>query len=182
MKDLFLSEPKKAYQKSFEEYARAYQEIKDDAYLEKYQKALEDFDGLLNDLQNHSKGIDLPEGMPVTTTYWLIDDGEVVGVLRLRHQDMGTMGHIGYDISPRHRGKGYGNHILQLALKEASQMGLAEAILTCNTENAASKKIIENNGGEWLGEIYDEEENEYLYKYRIPLKMDEGQYIAGDGL
>ncbi len=34
-------------------------------------------------------------------------------------------------------------------------------------ENIASKKIIERNNGTLVGTIFDEEEREYLYKYKI---------------
>jgi predicted acetyltransferase len=49
------------------------------------------------------------------------------------------------------------------------EIGLEEVILTCNIDNIASKKIIEKNNGKLLGTIFDEEENEYLYKFSIIL-------------
>lgn len=39
-----------------------------------------------------------------------------------------------------------------------------------NIDNIASKKIIEKNNGKLLGTIFDEEENEHLYRYVITLK------------
>jgi hypothetical protein len=41
--ELFLAEPNKKYQKSFEGYVLAYSEINDENYLEMYIKGLEDF-------------------------------------------------------------------------------------------------------------------------------------------
>jgi len=165
--DLFLVEPNKKYQKSFENYVLAYKNSDDNDYFTRYRKGLEDFDGYLNDLQNISKGIDLPQGWVKTLTFWLIDNSEVVGVVRVRHQDVGTDGNIGYDISPSYRKKGYGTEILKLALVKAEKICIKEAIVTCNTENIPSKKIIEKNNGKLIGSVFDEEENENLYRFSI---------------
>jgi predicted acetyltransferase len=167
MNDLFLVEPNKKYQKSFENYVLAYKNINDDCYLDIYKKGLENFDEYLNDLSNISKGIDVPKGWVPSSTFWLIDNHEVVGVVRIRHQEIGTAGNIGYDISPCYRNKGYGDQILKLALGEAEKLGIREAIVTCNIDNIYSRKIIEKNNGKLLGTIFDEEENENLYKYSI---------------
>lgn len=160
MKDLFLIEPNKEYQKSFENYALAYRKINDEHYFNKYKRALENFQDYLKDL---------PQGEVITSTFWLIDKKEVVGVVRIRHQEIECAGHIGYDISPDCRNRGYGFQILKLALEKAIKIGIEEVILTCNIDNIASKKIIEKNKGKLLGIIFDEEENEYMYKFSIIL-------------
>lgn len=74
-----------------------------------------------------------------------------------------------HDISPNCRNMGYGFQTLKLALEKAIKIGIQKGILTCNIHNTASKKIIERNNGKLLGTIYDEEENEHLYKYSITL-------------
>ncbi|QSX06756.1 GNAT family N-acetyltransferase [Sedimentibacter sp. zth1] len=169
MKDLFLVEPNKIYQKSFENYALAYKKTNDKHYFNKYKKALENFQDYLSDLHNYSEVKDLPQGEVITSTFWLIDKKDVVGVVRIRHQEIECAGHIGYDISPDCRNRGYGFQILKLALENAIKIGIEDVILTCNINNTASKKIIEKNNGKLLGTIFDEEENEYLYKYSITL-------------
>jgi predicted acetyltransferase len=160
MKDIFLVEPNEKYQKSFENYVLAYEKINDEYYFTKYKKALENFQDYLNGSL---------QGEVITSTFWLIDKKEVVGVVRIRHQEVECAGHIGYDISPDYRNRGYGFQILKLALKKAINIGIEEAILTCNVDNTASKKIIEKNNGKLLGTIFDKEENEYLYRYSISL-------------
>ena len=100
MENSFLTVPSNIYKKSFEEYVAAYKNAKDSYYFNKYKKGLDNFSGYLDDLDNYSKGIDLPDGWVATSTFWLIDNNEVVGVVRVRHQDVSTDGHIGYDISP----------------------------------------------------------------------------------
>lgn len=167
MNNLLLVEPSIEFQKSFENYILAYKRNNDTHYLNIYEKGLEDFNGYLNYLNNISKGIEVPQGWVRTSTFWLIDNDEVVGVVRVRHQEVSTAGHIGYDISPCYRNKGYGTQILRLALIEAKKIGIKEVIVTCNIDNIASKKIIEKNNGKLLGTIFDEEENENLYKYSI---------------
>lgn len=169
MKNLFLNDPNKKYEKSFKNYALAYEKINDEHYFKKYKKALENFDGYLKDLQLYSMGMKIPQGDVPASTFWLINEEEVVGVVRVRHEDVDCAGHIGYDISPNFRHRGYGYEILKLVLEKALKIGLEEIILTCNIENNASKKIIEKNNGKLLGTCFDEEENEYLYRYSISL-------------
>ncbi|QVK19152.1 GNAT family N-acetyltransferase [Mycoplasmatota bacterium] len=169
MNDLFLAEPNTQYQKSFENYALTYKTKNAEHYFNKYKKALDNYQDYLNDLHNYSKGNGLPQGEVITSTFWLIDNNVVVGVVRIRHQEVECAGHIGYDISPDYRNKGYGFQILKLALEKSVKIGIKEVILTCNIDNAASKKIIEKNKGKLLETIFDEAENEYLYKYSITL-------------
>lgn len=167
MSNCFLVSPSKDFKKGFEDYVMSYKKIDDEYYYDKYKKALEAFEEYLNELDKLQRGEELPDDSVQTSNFWLIAEGKVVGVVRVRHIEMDTAGHIGYDISPDYRNKGYGNQILKLALKKASDLGIKEAIVTCNIENAASKKIIEKNNGKLLGTIFDEEEDEFLFKYSI---------------
>lgn len=165
MKKIFLYCPRGEYRESFQNYILEYKRKNDIHYFDIYQSGLEDFCSYINYLNKLSKGIDLQEGWVRTSTFWLIDNEEVVGVVRVRHEEVSTAGHIGYDISPSYRNRGYGTEILKLALVEAKKIGLREVIVTCDIENTASRKIIEKNNGRLLGTIFDEEENETLYRY-----------------
>ncbi|WP_160680459.1 GNAT family N-acetyltransferase [Clostridium sp. C8-1-8] len=167
MEKLFLSEPSKTYEESFKKYALSYKEAKEDYYFEKYGKALENFDEYMNNQIKFSKGIDIPKGYVTTSTFWLICGRAVVGVVRIRHEELESAGHIGYDIAPCYREKGYGSEILKLAIEKAHQIGIVEPIVTCNIDNVASRKIIEKNNGKLLGQIFDEEGNEYLFKFKV---------------
>lgn len=167
MESSFLITPGKEYKKSFENYVLAYKEAGDNYYYNKYKRALENFDNYLKELQDYSKGIDLHPGDVQTSTLWLIQNDEVVGVVRIRHKEVECAGHIGYDISPAYRNRGYGARILKLALKRASEIGIKKAIVNCEIDNIPSKKIIEKNNGELLGIIFDEEERVHLYTYSI---------------
>ena len=84
--------------------------------------------------------------------FWLIAGEEYVGQLSVR-PELGTPylmtygGHVGYSIRPGLRRRGYGQIILSLALRECIDMGLARLLVTCDSDNIASRKIIERNGG-----------------------------------
>ena len=45
----------------------------------------DDFGVFLRTLEDHSRGIGLPEGFVPNSTFWLVDGDEVVGVSNLRH-------------------------------------------------------------------------------------------------
>jgi predicted acetyltransferase len=167
MESLFLAEPNKEYEQSFQKYVLSYQNINDTFYFDIYKGALDNFDEYITNLINCSKGIDVPKGWVATSTFWLIDKNEVVGVLRIRHKEMPYAGHIGYDIAPDFRNKGYGTEIVKLALEKAKNLGITEAIVNCNIANTASRRVIEKNNGKLLGIILVEDENEELYKYSI---------------
>ena len=79
-------------------------------------------------------------------------DDKVVGVIDLRHHInhpiLGTWGgHCGYSVRPSERGKGYAKEMLRLNIQNAKSMGIQKLLVTCNSENAASEKVIIANGG-----------------------------------
>ena len=93
----------------------------------------------------------MPNGYVPETRLWLIEDGKYIGSVNIRHSLtphlLGVGGHIGYNIRPSMRNKGYGTAILRLALPYARALGLERVLLTCDETNIGSKKIIEANGG-----------------------------------
>jgi predicted acetyltransferase len=109
------------------------------------------FAGYVQHLLDEEKGIGLPDGYVPCTTYWLVDDGEFIGRVSIRHrlteQLLTEGGHIGYDIRPSKRQTGYGRLILALSLPKAKALGITKALVTCDENNIGSKKIIEANGG-----------------------------------
>lgn len=56
-------------------------------------------------------------------------------------------GNIGYEVRPSERKKGYGSLILALMLPEAKRMGMQKLLVCCDTDNHASIRIIQKNGG-----------------------------------
>lgn len=85
------------------------------------------------------------------TMFWIVRGEEYVGRLGLRHELNEMLrqfgGHIGYDIRPSMRRKGFGTRALALGLDEARRLGLERVLVTCSEHNIGSRKIIEANGG-----------------------------------
>ena len=102
--------------------------------------------------QNHEMGINLPEGwVPDIQLVAFSRDRQAVGFLnlRLRLSDflLEEGGHIGYSIRPSERGKGYAKESLRQGLQVAKGKNIKRALVTCSTENPASRAVILANGG-----------------------------------
>jgi predicted acetyltransferase len=147
--DLRLIRPTPALSQDFLAFAKEHRAKGE----HRYDAALDDLDAYCRLLEDHAAGRNLPAGYVPTTTFWLITAGQtVLAESRLRHtltpalEDWG--GHIGYNIRPSQRRKGYGTRLLALTLLEARAIGLTRALVTCNVDNVASARVIENNGGQ----------------------------------
>lgn len=92
-----------------------------------------------------------PAGWVPCTTMWLVDGQEYLGRIAIRHRLtpklMDEGGHIGYDVRPTARRRGYATAMLRAALPVAHGLGVERALLTCDPDNLASRKVIEANGG-----------------------------------
>ena len=102
--------------------------------------------------QNHEMGINLPEGWVPDIQLVLFDkSGHALGFLNLRLRlNEGLLnyaGHIGYSIRPSERGKGYAKESLRQGLQIAKEKNIKRALVTCSTENPASRAVILANGG-----------------------------------
>lgn len=84
-------------------------------------------------------------------TLFLFANDVIVGGVQIRYDLTENLmiegGHIGYGVSPDFRGLGYGNKLLELGLKKLREKGIRQAVLTCNSSNENSKKIILKNHG-----------------------------------
>ena len=58
-----------------------------------------------------------------------------------------VLGHIGYAVVPWKEGHGYAKLALKLMLEHARAEGLQYVEITTNPDNAASRRVIEANGG-----------------------------------
>jgi predicted acetyltransferase len=133
-----------------------------------------DFPAYVRVLEERARGANLPPGYVPDSQYWLVRDGAtVLGVVSLRHyltpalDDVG--GHIGYSIRPSERRKGYGTRVLALALERAAALGLARVLVTCDTDNIGSARIIEKNGGVLASQGYSERTQSTVSRYWIEL-------------
>ena len=106
----------------------------------------------LKNNQDHEMGINLPEGWVPDIQLVLFDkSGHALGFLNLRLRlNEGLLnyaGHIGYSIRPSERGKGYAKESLRQGLQIAKEKNIKRALVTCSTENPASRAVILANGG-----------------------------------
>ena len=92
-----------------------------------------------------------PAGWVTGTYLWMVDDDTVVGRISLRHTltpwllELG--GHIGYAVRPSARRRGYAKAALALMLPVAAALDIDPVLVTCDRDNAGSRRTIEANGG-----------------------------------
>lgn len=95
-------------------------------------------------------GYPTPEIVPMDS-YFIEADGRMLGDLFIRHQLSDHLekigGHIGYKVRPSCRNRGVATASLRLGLKALADLGIEHALVTCNTTNAASARVIEKCGG-----------------------------------
>ncbi|MDJ0758293.1 MAG: GNAT family N-acetyltransferase [Woeseiaceae bacterium] len=159
----------------YEESYRSYIDELGDA--ERYPFTLDfefdDFSALVTRLDNFSLGIDLPDDFVPNTTYWLVEDGEIIGVFSLRHHMTERLkrlgGHIGFGVRPSAQGRGVAKELLRQTLAQAGRLGLSEVLVVCLKENVASSRVIEANGGALESEYSVPEYDGLLLRYAIPI-------------
>ena len=157
-----------------EEYQAMVQEFMqtDEGWFNNFPLALEDFASYVNELDDEAQGIGLPSGIVSQETYWLVKDGkEVLGEFRLRPHLRppfeGHNGHIGYNIRPSQRRKGYATCQLALMLDEVRRRNIERIMLTVDGENPASVRTIEKNGGKLEWQRFLPEKGEIVSCYWI---------------
>lgn len=138
------------YEKS---YLKAIDEARDETGTTLLSRPMKNqaFEDFVQQKKEEAQGLHLPLGWVPATELWLIDGGEFIGWVNIRHTLTDSLlqvgGHIGYWIRPSKRNLGYGKEILRLALPEAEKLGITKILLTCDDTNIGSQKIIEANGG-----------------------------------
>lgn len=137
----------------------------------------DNYESWLKKKSDESQGINLEEGRVPSTVYFLKEEGKdkILGHVSIRHSidnkflaEVG--GHIGYGTRPDERGKGYANYALKLALLECKKLGIENAMITCKTNNIASAKCIQKNGGNLRDEITFN--NEKFSRYDFDIKEE----------
>lgn len=133
-----------------------------------------DFPAFLARLAACQRGAGISKGFVAHSTYWLVCDDVVVGVVNLRHSLTDALrrlgGSIGYGVRPSARGRGFAHALLRGALSRAAAMGMLEVLLTCDEANMASIRTIVGNGGVLVSHEFLPEHGEVVRRYRIALK------------
>jgi predicted acetyltransferase len=140
---------------------------------EYYAPARGDFAAYVESLLKQERGEDLPSGYVPGSHRWLIDNaGEIVGIVRIRHHiDTPFLsveaGHIGYDVPPSQRGRGYGVASLKAGLDRARELGIARVLVCADADNPASWRTIERCGGVLEVERFSEHYRVLVRRYWI---------------
>lgn len=126
------------------------------------------FEEWYQELQDNKNKEKLPKEYSTQTTYLVIENNEIIGILNNRWDKVPALmlfgGLIGYSIRPKYRGKGYANEMLKLGLNKFKEKGINEILISCKDFNIASKKVIEKNNGIFEREYYNKDEG---YNYLI---------------
>jgi predicted acetyltransferase len=92
-----------------------------------------------------------PDGHVPCTNLWWVEGEEYLGRIAVRHRLTESLrrtgGHIGYDVRRSHRGRGHATAMLAATLPVAHGLGIDPVLITCDTDNVASRRVIEANGG-----------------------------------
>lgn len=124
-------------------------------------------------LEDAKRGVGIPEGfVPSTMLYGFVQD-RIVGRLSIRHVLSARLrlrgGHVGYAVLPPYRRRGYGRAMMLEALPFCAALGLREILATCADDNVASRRILESASGVLESTSWDDEEEELVRRYRVPV-------------
>ena len=118
------------------------------------------FDDFIGEFEKTRKGMGLPLGWVAATEYWLVEGDHFIGRIDIRHRLTDALkkfgGHIGYEIRKSERKKGYGKVMIKLVLPHVKELGIEKALITCDSTNIASQKVILSVGGKLQDEIVNE--------------------------
>lgn len=138
------------------------------------EKLRTDFDGFLKQMKQESTGDGLPDGYVPHTVFWLVDGDKYLGRVDIRHILNDFLhkegGHIGYDVRPSERKKGYGHLALKLGKEKAKELGMNEVLITCDITNIGSNKIIRASGGKLENTVEVGPDKPAKNRYWIDLK------------
>lgn len=169
-----LVQPDLCLEEKFIKMLNDYNDKGDDRISSRYSRANYEFQSYIDYLKKREKGINLEAEDVASSEWWLLNENkDILGTVRLRYELNETNydegGNIGYDISPRHRRKGYGKLILKLILEKAKDLGFKRVLITCDFDNLASKNIIEHNGGKLENTIISKESGKEVLRYWIEI-------------
>ncbi len=133
-----------------------------------------DFERYLARLEEIAQGVRSPADRVPMNTYWLVREQKtLVGTVYIRWRLTPFLenegGHIGYKVRPSERRKGYGTRLLALALDRLREHGLRRVMITCDTDNVASARIIKKNGGRFKDETVSFHSKKPVSRYWIKL-------------
>ena len=135
-------------------------------------------------LEGYSRGIGVPENFVPNTFLVGVVAGAIVGRLSLRHtlnEGLANIGgHIGYGVVPSQRRRGFASEMLRQAIPRCAALGIERALITCDVDNVASRRVIEGCGGIFERIIDDAESGVPKRRYWLPISVSRA--IGGTGV
>ena len=114
---------------------------------------------------------DLPDKWVPMSHLLFFESDRLVGGSRLRRRLSAVLhldgGHIGYEVRPSARRRGYATEILRQTLGKARREGIPKALLTVATTNHPCLRVIEKNGGVFERETLSPRTGETMRRYWI---------------
>ena len=141
----------------------------------------DNYAGWLEKLEKEKNAKPSEELVPAKT-YFLVreSDNKLVGMINIRltlnYNLWNYGGHIGYNIRPSERRKGYNKVNLYLGLRELDDYGEKMALLDCDKNNLGSSATMRALGGKMIYEYYDSEKGFTIQKYVIDIKNSLEKY------
>lgn len=135
-----------------------------------------DLSGFLRACVDGEDPAKLAPGLVPQTVYWIIDDeGQLIGIVRMRHCLNEALvqhgGHIGYYVRPAARGKGHAKRALRMALDRLREMGVTRALLTVDPTNAPSIRVVLANGGREDTQGHHPQTGQVVNRYWVDLTI-----------
>ena len=116
--------------------------------------------------------VDFKEWVPSLTYFYVREeDDKIVGMMNIRLAEndfiKAEAGHIGYCIRPTERRKHYATNMLAEGVRVCRILRIHDVIVSCDKDNIASAKTIQNNGGVLDAEFYSERFKSLIQRYVI---------------
>lgn len=168
-----LVEPLESFRDEFIAYCEEFDAAGEPVPPGWLREAQADFSALICRWRDTCSGVNVPPDRVPQSIFWLVQGQRIIGVSNLRprlHEALAFEGgHIGYQIRPSDRRKGYATCLLKLTLVEARKQGLKRVMLTCQKKNVGSVRTIEKNGGRLEAEFTSKGTGRPALRYWIDL-------------
>ena len=174
MNEIKLVKPSIEYTEQIWAYRTEFAQHNDELHGSAGLARAEDVTQWLTNIQKNSCEEMVMDGLVPATTFLVVRvvDNQLVGMINIRHRLndflLKSGGHIGYNVRPTARRKGYATAMLKLALIHCRQvLKLGKVLITCDKENVGSAKTILANGGRLENEL--SEAGRIMSRYWIDL-------------
>ncbi len=173
MEKIRLIEPNIEYKEELLDYKKEFIENNEVMHGGANLTQAEDIDEWIASILSSKSEETVKEGLVPASILVLVreEDNKILGITNIRYRLNDFLlkvgGHIGYSVRKSERKKGYGNEILRLSLEECKELNIDRVLVTCDEENIASARVIENNNG--ILENVLEYEGEKVKRYWIDL-------------